>query len=42
MPLYMDIHQVHGATAEDVAKAHEAVGGSPLVVASAISVKAVK
>jgi len=24
MPLYMDIHQVHGATAEDVAKAHAA------------------
>ena len=24
MPLYMDIHEVHGATAEDVAKAHAA------------------
>src|SRR5437763_3100533 len=24
MPLYMDIHQIHGATPEDVAKAHAA------------------
>jgi class 3 adenylate cyclase len=24
MPLYMDIHEVHGATPEDIAKAHEA------------------
>ena len=24
MPMYMDIHEVHGATAEDVAKAHNA------------------
>src|SRR3954466_11758452 len=24
MPMYMDIHEVHGATPEDVAKAHKA------------------
>ena len=24
MPLYMDIHELHGATPEDIAKAHEA------------------
>jgi hypothetical protein len=24
MPLYMDIHEIHGATPEDVAKAHAA------------------
>jgi class 3 adenylate cyclase len=28
MPVYMDIHEVHGATAEDVAKAHEADVGT--------------
>ena len=24
MPLYMDIHKLHGETPEDIAKAHEA------------------
>jgi len=24
MPMYMDIHEIRGATAEDVAKAHSA------------------